>query len=126
MAVLVISERNHLIAKGIVVRIRIAQEHPSGAHRAVLAQVICVVVHPARLHNAFGIKEIIFSVYLGPSVCHGFSAVGKIIPYQIVLLIPVRILDRQLHPLVGHHDAVVVNVIIVVRPGVYSHNALAV
>ena len=106
----------------LILVIRRLQVSPASLHSSVAAQIIQIVLCPAGLHHAFGIKQIIPSVDLLPAVLYDLPAVSKIKPD---VLIP-AVIGTGLYPLIGHHDPVGIHKIILVCPAADRHLSVSV
>ena len=108
----------------IVFLVRRKQTLPSGQHDAVLIAIVHVILDPSGLHGAGIVKMIPVIVDLFPFFLDGFSVLIKIVP---VIAAAIVVTALYLKPLACIHDTVrTYKIIIIVHPGVDSHNAAAV
>ena len=104
----------------VVLVLRRIQKKPAHAHRAVVAQIDHVVVGPAGLHHAVVVEQIPLVIDLLPGVGDHLSAAAQVVPGVSGRADP-GIIDGDLLPLIRHHDAVGIHVILIVHPAVESH-----
>ena len=108
----------------VSVLVRRRQVFPSAPSGSVRSQPVHSVFRPFGLHPALRIEQVLIALHRLPFVYSLFPAALKIVPVK--LPVPsVGIL--RLEPLLGQHNSIAVNIIIVaVDPGAYRHLAVGI
>ena len=108
----------------VIIFVRRKQPLPSGNHNAVFVTVVHIILNPSGLHGARVVKVIPVVVDLLPFFFDAFSVLVKVVQ---VITVAVIVAALYLQPLVCVHDSVrTYKVIVIVHPGVDSHDAAAV
>ena len=89
---------------------------PADKHPSVFIHIITVLIHPADLHYTQFIKEIPLFIDFFPAVLHRLTLTVKEVPDGII---GIRI--AYLEPVLRNHNALGIDIILIINPAVHRH-----